>query len=465
MNNRVGGSYRDPQGHVFIASDRVFRGITRQASLCIRNLLRSDFYNRNAGKLIVETERISSQQVISAGIPPPLVDAYDLWVEHDRIPLITYPYEWSFEHLKKAACLTLDLLVDALNNGYTLKDASAFNVQFINSRPIQIDILSITEYEQDSPFLGYKQFCEQFLAPLCLTSFTSIEFNSWFRGRLEGLDLIEVSEALPSSTYFRPQILMHIHLQARAMRKVTSTSSSNNGKARRSVPRKNLVALAVSLRKFISNLERKKTSYWEAYSDSNSYDEGAKSDKANIVYEFVNRNKIQKILDLGCNTGSFSKMAVSAGAQQVVGTDVDCGAINFAVKNAMRDSAPIQFLHFDIVNPSPNLGWMNRERSPLEHRLGQFDGLICLALIHHIVIGKNIPIQEFVDWVLKFAQRGLIEFIPKTDPMIAQLLANREDIFPDYSRENFEQIMNNCCTRIIAHSMNSTDRVIYEFQQ
>lgn len=462
--NRVGGSFRDPQGHVFIASDRVFRGITRQASQSVQKLLRSDFYKKHVVSLIVETEQISSQQVISAGIPPP-VDAYDMWVEHNRIPLITYPYEWPFEYLKKAACLTLDLLIDSLNNDYTLKDASAFNVQFTRHQPILIDILSLTEYEQGSPFLGYKQFCEQFLAPLCLTSFTSIEFNSWFRGRLEGLDLIEVSEALPFSTYFCPQILMHIHWQARAMRKVTSTSSSNNGKARRSIPRKNLIALAVSLRKFISTLERKKTSYWEAYSDCNCYDEDAMSDKANIVYEFVNKNNLEKILDLGCNTGSFSKIAVSAGAKQVFGTDVDCGVINFAVKSAMRDSAPIQFLHFDIVNPSPNLGWMNEERLLLEQRLGQLDGLICLALIHHIVIGKNIPIQEFVRWVLKFAQRGLIEFIPKTDPMVSQLLANREDVFPDYDRENFEQIMDNYCTRIIAHSMNSTDRVIYEFQQ
>ena len=186
---------------------------------------------------IVETNEISPQEVVAAGVSAEDVESYEMWIEHQRIPLITYPYEWSFESLKEAACLTLTLLIDGLKNGYMLKDASAFNVQFINYKPIFIDFLSFVEYKENSPFLGYKQFCEHFFAPLCLTAFSGIEFNTWFRGRLDGLNLIDVSAALPSSTYVRPQVLMHIHMHGRAMRKVDSASTKQKVKREHTVRR------------------------------------------------------------------------------------------------------------------------------------------------------------------------------------------------------------------------------------
>ena len=190
---------------------------------------------------------------MEAGVPESEAGAWAMWVEHETLPLITYPYEWPFECLKQAACLTLDLLGDALRKGYTLKDASAFNVQFINSRPIFIDVLSFTEYEEGAPFLGYKQF----FAPLCLTAFAGIEFNQWFRGRLDGLDLIEASRALPFTTRCRPQVLMHIHSQAWAMRKLKSTPARPRSvRNRRRIPRRNLIALADSLRQYTGRLER-----------------------------------------------------------------------------------------------------------------------------------------------------------------------------------------------------------------
>ena len=195
---RTGGSFRDPEGQVFVASGRVFRGVAHGAAEHFRAFLRSDFFRENAGERIVETWEVAPNAVVEAGVPPPEVGAWAMWAEHEALPLVTYPYEWPFVYLKQAACLTLDLLADALGNGYTLKDASAFNVQFIDSRPIFMDVLSFVEYEEGAPFLGYKQFCEQFLAPLCVTAFAGIEFNQWFRGRLDGLDLIETSGRFPS---------------------------------------------------------------------------------------------------------------------------------------------------------------------------------------------------------------------------------------------------------------------------
>ena len=217
--------------------------------------------------------------------------------------------------------------------------------------------------------------------------------------------------------------------------------------------------------RFISRLERKQSSYWQQYSVSNSYSEVSQIDRSTIVSEFVQKHKLAKILDLGCNTGEFSKVATDAGATQVIGIDFDCGAIDIAVKNALGKSLPMQFLYYDVTNPSPNSGWKNEERLTFERRLGHLDGVFCFALIHHVVISKNIPIDEFLDWVCSFARRGLVEFVPKSDPMVSELLLNREDIFPNYNREYIEQILNTYCKHVIVHTMRSTERVVLEFER
>ena len=403
---------------------------------------------------------------MAAGVPAADVAAWSMWAEHERLPLVTYPYEWSFECLKRAACLTLDLLAGALRHGYTLKDASAFNVQFVDSRPVFIDVLSFVEYEEGAPFLGYKQFCEQFFAPLCLTAFAGIDFNQWFRGRLDGLDLIEVSTALPLSTRFRPQVLMHIHSQAWAMRKLKSASTRTPPVgSRRRIPRRNLIALADSMRRYTGGLERARGTYWQKYAAHNSYDDRSRASKTRLAREFVTRTGPARLLDLGCNTGEYSKVAMDVGARSVIGVDSDCGALDLAARQARRDSWPAQFLFWDIANPSPDLGWMREERTALERRLGQVDAVFCFALIHHLVIGRNIPLGEFVRWVCSLAPRGLIEFVPKSDPMTQGLLQDREDIFERYDRENFGCALAEHAAIVKVHDLAPTARIIFEFER
>lgn len=466
LANRAGGSFRDPEGHVYIASGRVFRGIARRAADRLRSFVRSDLFRERAGTHIVETWEVTPEEAIEAGVPEADVGAWAMWAEHKALPLVTYPYEWPFEHLKRAACLTLDLLAEALRNGYTLKDASAFNVQFIDFRPIFIDVLSFVEYEEGAPFLGYKQFCEQFFAPLCLTAFAGIDFNQWFRGRLEGLDLIEASRALPLSTLCRPQVLMHIHSHAWAMRKLKSASMRTRlAKGPRRIPRRNLIALVNSLRRYIGRLKRDRRTYWESYAAHNSYDDRSRASKTRIAQEFVTRTVPSRLLDLGCNTGEFSKVAIDFGARSVIGVDTDCGALDIAAGQARQQSWPAQFLFWDIANPSPDLGWMREERTALERRLGQVDAVFCFALIHHLVIGRNIPLEEFVRWVCGLAPRGLIEFVPKSDPMTRGLLRGREDVFDRYDREHFERALSEHAMIVKVHELDPTLRTIVEFQR
>ena len=464
--SRESSSFRDPAGRVFVVSGRVFRGIAHRAADCLRTFVRSDFYRERAGTRIVETWEVTPEEVMEAGVPAADVGAWHMWAEHRKLPLVTYPYEWPFACLKQAACLTLELLADALRNGYTLKDASAFNVQFVDSRPIFIDVLSFVEYANGAPFFGYKQFCEHFFAPLCLAAFAGIDFNQWFKGRLDGLDLSETSSALPLTTRCRPQVLLHVHSQAWAMRKLKPVPGrARSVRDRRPIPRRNLIALADSLRRYTEGLERKRRTYWQQYAARNSYDERTRTSKKRIAKEFVARTGPARLLDLGCNTGEYSKVAIDAGAGSVIGVDSDCGALDLAAGQARRAAWPAQFLHWDIANPSPDLGWLREERTALERRLGRVDAVFCFALIHHLVIGRNIPLEEFVRWVCGLAPRGLIEFVPKSDPMAEGLLRDREDIFERYDQETFEWVLGEHVATVKIHDLARSSRTIFEFQE
>ena len=404
--------------------------------------------------------------IIDSGISESVVAEWDMWVEHETIPLVSFPYEWSFICLKQAACLTLDLIAESVKNDYILKDASAFNVQFVNQNPIFIDILSFVPYEEGTPFLGYKQFCEQFFAPLCLTAFTGIEFNNWFRGRLDGLDLKEVSEVLPISTYLRLQVALHIHYHARAMRKLEfKIENSGSFHNKRKIPQRHLIAMVESLRKYINKLGRKHSTHWQQYSKNHSYQDQSREAKIEITQRFVTQNKPARILDLGCNTGEFSEIAVNAGAGSAIGVDSDCGSLDLASERGRHSSSSTLYLYFDIANPSSNIGWLQQERASLEERIGQVDAVLCFALIHHIVIGRNIPLEEFIEWVCSLAPVGLIEFVPKSDSMTQHLLRTREDIFKDYSQLEFELILKKQVSNFVVHRLDKSERIIFEYHK
>ncbi len=467
---KVPGSFRDPAGHVFVSNNRVYRGVNKENTSFFRQFLRSDFYQQRQGISLVSTREVTKHEVRDAGIFTEDVEAYGLWVEHQRIPLISYPFEWSYSSLKQAAILTLALLRDALEHGYTLKDASAYNIQFIGCQPIFIDLLSFTRYRSGSPFAGYKQFCEQFYAPLCLSAYTRIDFNAWFRGKLDGLDIREVAEALPLRTRAKTAVLIHIHLHAAAIRKLSHSKDADlcaqQEKTKiRSVSRENLIAMINSLSKSVAKLQRNKSSsYWQNYVHANRYDKVSDSAKVEILKRFVKDNTLSRVLDLGCNTGRYTKLAIHAGAKSAIGIDADSGAIDVASKDAIKDAVQIQYLLYDIANPSPDSGWMCEERTTLVSRLEQIDGLICFALIHHIVIGCNIPMESFVNWVISLAPKGLIEFVSKSDPMVRQMLQHRTDIFLNYDENHFSFALNSRCRIVRSHSISSSSRKIYEYE-
>jgi ribosomal protein L11 methylase PrmA len=435
------GSFRDPHGSVFQINGRVFRGIKEEKVFLTTKFLDSELYKRNAKEKIVETKVISNAEIIAAGLPRDVVNSYQLWVEHQPIALITYPYEWSFEFLRRAAVFYLDLYIEALQNGFQLKDSSAYNIQFTGCNPVFIDTLSFEPYEQGNRWVGYKQFCEQFLAPLALTSYAGVDFNAYLRGSPDGLSIVDASKLLPLKSYLSLTLLGNIHLHAMAMSKISSASSWAEAKGDSQIPKRNLVALLESLKNFIAKLKIPKESYWNSYDLKNSYSEEGTKEKETIVKNFVASQNLKVVLDVGCNTGHFSEVALKSGANKVIGLDIDSGAVNLASKRVYPSEKLFTPLLFDFTNPSPSMGWRLKERASFEERMPKIDGVICLALIHHLVIGKNIPIEDFVEWIAGISPRGIVEFVPKEDEMVTGLLSSREDVFPNYSEEYFVECL------------------------
>ena len=428
-------SFRDPSGHVFIAENRVFRGVSNKYMPILKKLMGSSFFKENLGARIVQSEFIDVDEVVKAGVSRSETARYSCWLEHERIEFISYPQDWPFEYLKSAALLQLDLMIEGLKCGVKIKDSSAYNIQFVNGQPVFIDLLSFDTYENGDVWIGYKQFCEHFLAPLCMEVYSNINFNQFFRASTSGCDLSTVSKILPFSTWLSPSIAGHIHIHAKLMQ--TSSSDKSGAKVNKKVSKEAYEAQLQSLKKFIKNLSPNHRSYWEKYSLVNTYNSADEIEKKKFIFDFVQSERIEVLLDLGCNSGEYSKVALEAGSIKVIGMDADVGALDKGVLWARENNKPIDFLFSDFMNPSSSSGWRNSERESILERLPSFDGVICLALIHHIVIANNVPMEQFLDWVLSFSLKGVIEFVSVEDPMVQGLLVGREGFCADYSEGLF----------------------------
>jgi ribosomal protein L11 methylase PrmA len=355
-------------------------------------------------------------------------------IEHPRLDFISYPYEWSFYGLQAAALLTLDLHLEALTRGLTLSDASAYNIQFVGPRPLFIDYLSLIRYEPGQVWFGYRQFCEQFLNPLLLTALTGVAFQPLYRGTLEGLPSGDLAALLPFRSKLDPRIALHVSLQGRLQRGVTVRRTAIARNLRLSLA--GLTNNLRAMRGWVAKLKPKASQRtpWESYQRTAQYTPDERAAKSRVIAEVVAAAAPATVWDLGCNSGEYAELALAHGARGVIGFEPDPGALNAAYQRAVARQLAFLPLAVDLANPSPALGWQQRERSGLSDRCNA-DLVLCLALLHHLVLGRNLPLSQVLDWLLALAPRGVIEFVPKEDPMAQQLLALKPDIAPEYERK------------------------------
>jgi hypothetical protein len=423
---QLDGSFRDPSGHIIINNGILRRVVLPSYEPVYRKVQKSGLY-KELIKLHLLIPHIELHRTNATSL---------LTIQPDNIPFISYPYEWCFGELKDAALLTLKIQHIALEYGFALKDASAYNIQFHKGKPVFIDTLSFEPYIDGSPWVAYRQFCMHFLLPLLLVSKKYIDLNKLFIIFLDGIPLKLGSTLLPKITFFNPSLLIHIHIHALLEQRFSKNSASL---------RKNILskeAVIMLLKNLETTIRRINTpdshSQWSSYTTTHTYGADGFAQKKNIVSSWLPSIKVTTALDIGANTGTFTKMCTASGIDTIaIDNDQQCIETLYGITK-QNNEARCLALCIDITNPSPAIGWENLERSSFVSRT-HVDLVLALALLHHITIGNNIPFHYSARLLHRLGKYLIIEFIPKTDPMVQKLLANRADTFEHYSRKLFEK--------------------------
>jgi hypothetical protein len=430
---RQPASFRDPSGFLFQRAGVLYRQVNQSYRREYDQLMASGLYEN----LVKRGWLIPHEEVT----PEPSADdrAYKI-IQPTPLAFISYPFEWSFSQLKDAALLTLKIQQRALRYGMSLKDSSAYNIQFHlkNGKPVLIDTLSFETYEEGQPWVAYRQFCQHFLAPLAVMAYTDIRLSQLLRVYIDGMPLDLVSSLLPGKTRLNFGLLTHLHVHASAQKRYAG-QSVDTAESGRQMSKTSLLGLIDSLLNTVKKLSwQPADTDWGDYYEDTNYSDQAMSQKEALVADFVSRAAPEMVWDLGANTGRFSRIASQQGISTIA-FDIDPAAVekNYLQIKAQKESHLLPLI-IDLTNPSAGIGWANQERDSLSARANA-DMILALALVHHLAISNNVPLEMIAAHFSQLAPWLVIEFVPKTDSQVQRLLVSREDIFEAYTQEGFEQ--------------------------
>jgi len=459
---RDGGSYRDPGGYVFHHGERVYRAIMEPARPAYESVRATCALN----ELISEGCLIGSHE-LPRDEAARLVPGAAYVLEHDRIPFVSYPYEWPFTLLQQAARFHIRLHRKLLDAGLTLSDATAYNVQFLGPRPIFIDLLSLRPYQDGELWLGHHQFMQQFLHPLLLNALCGVPYNNWYRGNLDGIHRDQLVRCLPLLMRFSSRVFKQVLLPQMIDTEYREEGSATTPKG---IPARMekaaLLAMLEDLDAWIASLSSKTVTgtTWADYEATRTYQSEELERKRAVVASFARDLSPRTLWDIGCNTGEFSELALGNGCGRVIGFDLDEGALHLACARAADKRLDFLPLNMDLTNPSPSSGWRGNERKALTER-GLPDAILALAVIHHLVIGGNVPLDQAIEWMVSLAPSGVIEFVRKSDETVQRMLRFREDIFTDYHEEAFRARLQAQARIIGRHEVSDSGRTLYVYQR
>jgi hypothetical protein len=432
------GSFRDPLSRVFIGEDAVWRGLSPEGLADFEAFADTSTYQR----------ALADGDLVPTGVVPPgeapIEGEWAGVLRHERIPVVTYPYEWSFAMLRDAALLQLDLARRALAEGILVKDASSYNVQFDAGRPVFIDVGSFERVRPSEPWPGYRQFCELFLNPLYLQAFADIPFQPLLRSSVGGISPSTAAAALRSRHRWRRDVFTHVHLHARAERRYADADADRDvrGEMRRAGFGPKLIAAQMAnLERAVRRTEwRLSASTWSAYSERSHYSDRDLSTKEELVKRATEAVGAHTVLDLGANDGHFSRTALDAGAARAVAVDGDHLVVDHLYRELRtQDERRILPLVMDLADPSPGTGWRSRERSSFVDRVRP-DLTLCLAVVHHLALTNTVPFPEIVEFLYDFGAPVLVEVPHRDDPMAARLLGRkRSGLFDHYDLPEWER--------------------------
>lgn len=447
----IPGSFRDPSGFVFLRDGSVYRQVNSAYRDSYDHLIASGLYDAlvSAG-LLVPHEEISGQFALTPS-------AYKV-IKPRHLPFVSYPYEWCFSQLKHAALTTLAVQKLALAHGMSLKDSSAYNVQFYEGKPVFIDSLSFEQYREGQPWVAYRQFCQHFLAPLSLMSFRDVRLSQLLRVHLDGVPLDLAASLLPFRARVRPSLFTHVLLHAKSQRYFADKPvRASNGR----LSRRALLGILDSLESAVEGLEwNRDATPWADYYEQTNYSQEALDHKRRLVGEFLDGVQPTFVWDLGANTGMFSRIASTRGIP-TVSFDMDPGAVEVNYRQCVADGERhLLPLVVDLTNPSPSIGWENRERMSFLQR-PRPDAVLALALIHHLVISNNLPLSRIAAFLFGLGRSLIIEFVPRSDSQVQRLLATRPDQYGDYTRDAFERSFGDYFVIRRSVRVADTDRQLY----
>jgi hypothetical protein len=447
----ISSSFRDPSGFLFYRNGSVHRQVNNSYKENYDQLINSGLYEK-----LTNTDLLISHEEVD--IDPPESDKAYKIIKPESISFISYPYEWCFSQLKNAALTTLEIQKKSFEFGMSLKDCSAYNIQFRKGKPIFIDTLSFEKYREGQPWVAYRQFCQHFLAPLVLMSYKDIRLNQLFRIYIDGIPLDLASSLLPFHSRLKFSLLSHIHLHARSQKYYADKTVDTSG---RKMGRLSFQGLIENLESTIKTLNwRPKGTEWADYYEDTNYSSEGFEYKKQIVANFLDMIKPKCVWDFGANIGIFSRIASNKGIP-TISFDIDPAAVekNYleCIENGDTNILP---LLFDLTNPSPGIGWLNKERMSLLER-GPADTMFALALVHHLIISNNLPFHKIADFFSNICKSLIIEFVPKSDSQVQRMLSVREDIFSDYTQQTFEEEFSKFFRILNRREIKDSERTLY----
>jgi hypothetical protein len=425
----VPGSFRDPSGFVFQQEGTLYRQVNGVHREHYDHLMGSGLYEKLVGDgLLIPHEETGD---------PLTSDAYRV-VRPERVGFVSYPYEWCFGQLKDAALATLRIQKTSLDFGMSLRDASAYNIQFHGGRPVLVDTLSFERLQEGVPWIAYRQFCQHFLAPLALMAYKDVRLGQLLRTNIDGIPLDLAASLLPRGARLRFSLFLHLFSHAKSQRRHEADAAPPRTGKRFTL--RAFRGLIDSLESAVRHLDwTPERSVWTGYyAEGLVYTEEALNHKKELVRKFVEEVAPKSVWDLGGNVGVFARIAAGQGIPTVC-FEVDPSCVEADYRQVVAEGETnLLPLVLDLTNPSPAIGWANRERQSLVER-GPADMVLALALVHHLAIGNNVPLPMVAEFLGDVGTWLLVEFVPKDDPQGQRLLATREDIFPHYTVEGFEE--------------------------
>ena len=441
-------TFRDPDGWCFTSDSRVYRYIVPAARGMVSAFLSSEFYRcLEKDGLVPKTNRIAmepARALLRAAFGQSIDLESGMLLEHERVPFVSHASEWCPDMLFVAGELTLELQLRALKGGLTLKDATPSNVLFVGAKPVFVDILSFAERPMGTVvWSAYAQFIRTFYLPLFLSRETARAPHEIFASRRDGIEPEEVYAQLSFLSRLSGSALQFVTLPALLGRTAQAERATPSSAPKYSEPNASEIAqmLMHKLKNSFAKLCPVKSggSTWSNYTKTSNYEGGAFAAKVQFVEEALIATAAESVLDVGCNTGHFSRLAAKAGAS-VVSLDYDPVVVAEVFRSATIDGADILPLVMNLARPTPGQGWRNaEERSFLDRATGQFDVVMLLAVIHHLGITDGVPFPEIFALVATLARKAIIaEFIPPDDSMFQRIIRNKEHLIPRLQRSDFE---------------------------